>query len=82
MLDDDERRPYPPVYFISAENWQPYTIMIPANEVHERVNRQNLSDAGSIHNLEHSHLIDADFCFMGASDSCAKKRHYVLALAE
>lgn len=50
MANDDERRPYPPVNFVGAENWQPYTRLIPANEVHEWVNRQILIDTGSIYN--------------------------------
>lgn len=50
MANDDERRPYPPVNFIASDNWQPYTRLIPANEVHEWISRQILSDTGSIHN--------------------------------
>jgi hypothetical protein len=47
MKNDDERRPLPPVNFINAENWHPYTRLIPANEVHEWMIRQILSDAGT-----------------------------------
>ena len=82
MVNDDERRPYPPVNFIASDNWQPYTRLIPANEVHEWVSRQILSDAGSIHNPDHEHLLEADLCFMWASDSFAKKGRYVLGQAE
>ncbi|HEP1033828.1 putative metallopeptidase [Enterobacter kobei] len=82
MVNDDERRPYPPVNFIASENWQPYTRLIPANEVHEWINRQILSDTGSIHNPDHEHLLEADLCFMWASDSFAKKGRYVLGQAE
>jgi hypothetical protein len=57
MANDDERRPYPPVNFIASDNWQPYTRLIPANEVHEWINRQILSDTGSIHNPDHEHLL-------------------------
>ncbi|MDU1435998.1 MAG: putative metallopeptidase [Citrobacter freundii] len=66
MANDDERRPYPPVNFIASDNWQPYTRLIPANEVHEWVSRQILSDSGSIHNPDHEHLLEADLCFMKA----------------
>ncbi|HCL8933176.1 TPA: hypothetical protein N2155_003194, partial [Enterobacter hormaechei] len=82
MANDDERRPYPPVNFIASDNWQPYTRLIPANEVHEWINRQILSDAGSIHNPDHEHLLEADLCFMWASGSFAKKGRYVLGQAE
>ncbi|WP_415821368.1 putative metallopeptidase, partial [Enterobacter cloacae] len=82
MANDDERRPYPPVNFIASDNWQPYTRLIPANEVHEWVSRQILSDTGSIHNPDHEHLLEADLCFMWASDSFAKKGRHVLGQAE
>ncbi len=39
MSNDESRRPNPPVNFIGSDNWQPYTGLIPANEVHEWVNR-------------------------------------------
>lgn len=73
MANDDERRPYPPVNFIASDNWQPYTRLIPANEVHEWINRQILSDAGNIHNPDHEHLLEADICFMWASNSSPKR---------
>jgi len=41
-----------------------------------------LSDTGSIHNPDHEHLLEADLCFMWASDSFAKKGRYVLGQAE
>ncbi|EDB2178425.1 hypothetical protein F9E92_03930 [Salmonella enterica] len=82
MTNDDERRPLPPVNFINAVNWQPYTRIIPANEVHEWINRQILSDTGSIHNPDHGHLLEADLCFMWASDSFEKKGRSVLGQAE
>ncbi|NIG17446.1 hypothetical protein F3J37_01970 [Pantoea sp. Al-1710] len=82
MANDDERRPYPPVNFSDSESWHPYTRLIPANEVHEWVNRQIISDTGSIHNPDHEHLVEADLCFMWASDSFAKKGRYVLGQAE
>lgn len=76
------QRPLPPVNFIGPDNWQPYTRLIPANEVHEWISRQILSDSGSIHNPDHAHLIEADLCFMWASESFAKKGRYVLGQAE
>ena len=82
MVNDEDRRPYAPVNFITSDNWQPYTRLIPANEVHEWVSRQILSDTGSIHNPDHEHLLEADLCFMWASDSFAKKGRHVLGQAE
>ena len=35
MVNEDERRPLPPVNFIGPDNWQPYTRLITANEVHD-----------------------------------------------
>ncbi|KUQ34196.1 hypothetical protein AWI14_17985, partial [Klebsiella aerogenes] len=82
MSNVESRRPYPPINFIGADNWLPYTRLIPANEVHEWVNRQILIDTGSIYNPDHGHLLDADLCFIWASDSFAKKGRYVLGQAE
>lgn len=77
-----DTRPYPPFNLITSDKWQPYTTLIPANEVHEWLNRQILSDTGSIHNPDHEHLLEADLCFMWASCSFAKKGRYVLGQAE
>ncbi|WP_312384587.1 putative metallopeptidase [Atlantibacter subterraneus] len=82
MAEHDQRRLYPPVNFISADNWHPYTRLIPANEVNEWVNRQILNEGGGIHNPDHAHLIDAELRFMWASDSFVKKGRYVLGQAE
>ncbi|MFK3750660.1 hypothetical protein ACI1VN_21720, partial [Escherichia coli] len=60
MANDDERRPYPPVNFINSDNWQPYTRLIPANEVHEWISRQILSDTGSTHNPAPIRQLSAD----------------------
>lgn len=57
MANDDERRPYPPVNFIDSENWQPYTRLIPTNEVHEWIDCQIISSTGSIHNPDHEQLL-------------------------
>ena len=64
MVNDEDRRPYPPVNFITSDNWQPYTRLIPANEVHDWISSQILSDTGSIHNPDHEHPLEADLCFM------------------
>lgn len=78
MKNDDGCRPYP----LDSDNCQPYTRIIPANEVHEWINRQIISYTGSIHNPDHGHLLEADLCFMWASDSFAKKGRYILSQTE
>jgi hypothetical protein len=77
-----QQRPYPPVNFINSDSWQPYTRLTPANEVHEWVNKQILIDSGNIYNPDHGHLLNANLCFMWASDSFVKKGRYVLGQAE
>lgn len=82
MANNDEHRPYPPFKFIDSDKWQPYTRLIPANEVHEWINCHILNVSGNIHNPDHIHLIDADLCFLWASDSFMKKGRSVLGQAE
>ncbi len=82
MGDYDCCRPYPPVNFIDSDNWQPYTWLIPANEVHEWINCQTISGTGSIHNPDHEQLLDADLCYLWASGSIARRRRFVLGRAE
>lgn len=82
MTSDNELRPYPPVNFIDSENWQPYIRLIPAHEVHEWISRQILSNTGSIHNPDHAHLLEADLCFLWASNAFDKRGRAVLGQAE
>lgn len=85
MSESEDRRPFPPVNFIS-ENWLPYTRIIPATEIGEWVNRHILSGEGRLHNPDHEHLTnalaDADIVFMWASSAFAKKGRTVLGQCE
>jgi hypothetical protein len=60
----------------------PYIGLVPANEVKEWLLSQILSDTGSLHNPDHSHLMDADIQFMWVSSAFEKKGRYVLGQAE
>ncbi|UXY08993.1 putative metallopeptidase [Kosakonia sp. ML.JS2a] len=75
-------RPHPPLLFLNPPAPKPHTALIPADGVFEWVAEHILLDSGELHNPDHVHLIDADLCFMWASDSFAKKGRYVLGQAE
>lgn len=77
-----DRRPFPPLQFIESHQLMPYIGLVPANEVKEWLISQILSDTGSLHNPDHSHLLDADIQFMWASSAFEKKGRYVLGQAE
>lgn len=85
MSESKDRRPFPPVNFIS-ETWLPYTRIIPATEIGEWVNRHILSGEGRLHNPDHEHLTnalaDADIAFMWASSAFVKKGRTVLGQCE
>ncbi|WP_144141349.1 putative metallopeptidase [Providencia rettgeri] len=73
-------RPYPSHDFI--EVFSPHIKIAPAPEVNEWVIHHLLDDESDIHNPDHLHLIDADICFMWASNSFNKKGRYVLGQCE
>ncbi|CUW11643.1 Uncharacterised protein [Serratia grimesii] len=77
-----DRRPFPPLQFIESHQLMPYIGLVPANEVYEWMHSQILSDAESLYNPDHSHLIDADVRFMWASSAFEKKGRHVLGQAE
>lgn len=81
-LQSDEAfaRPYPLHEFI--ESFSPHIKITPAPEVNEWVQQHLLNDDGDIYNPDHMHLIDADICFMWASNSFSKKGRYVLGQCE
>ncbi|OBS35882.1 hypothetical protein A9K81_05675 [Pseudomonas syringae pv. syringae] len=56
--------------------------LTPAREVWEWLQAEILVDTGSIHNEDHSHLIDADIQVMWASSSFVKQGRRVLGQAE
>lgn len=60
----------------------PFLILKPAPELWEWIQREVLAETGSIHNPEHSHLIDASVGVMWASSSFNKKGRSVLGQAE
>lgn len=60
----------------------PYIGLVPACEVKEWLISQILSDTRSLHNTDHSHLLDADIQFTWASSAFEKKGRYVLGQAE
>lgn len=82
MASNEERRPFPPINFVNSPDVKPYIGIIPAHEVSEWLTRQILSDEGDLHNPDHAHLIDADICFMWASNAFDKKGRSVLGQAE
>lgn len=73
-------RPYPPHEFLEA--FSPYIKIIPAPEINAWVQQHLLDDNGDIHNPDHTHLIDADICFMWASNAFSKKGRDVLGQCE
>ncbi|MFU9138480.1 putative metallopeptidase [Erwinia tasmaniensis] len=78
--DSNLSRPYPPAEFV--EEFAPYIKLIPATDIHEWVTGQILDGNGSLHNPDHSHLIDADIAFMWAASAFSKKGRTVLGQAE
>ncbi|RZV01065.1 UNVERIFIED_ORG: hypothetical protein EOZ59_1003 [Serratia quinivorans] len=80
--ESQERHPYPPLRFMEDHQLKPYIGLIPANEVHEWMHSQILSDTGNLFNPDHSHLMDADLRFMWASSAFEKKGRHVLGQAE
>lgn len=60
----------------------PFLILAPAPELWEWIQREVLAETGSIHNPEHSHLIDANVGVMWASSAFSKKGRSVLGQAE
>lgn len=73
-------RPTPPADLVEVGEFG--IVLRPAPEVWEWVNEQILADTGSIHNPDHTHLIDADIGVLWASSSFAKKGRVVIGQAE
>jgi len=71
-------RPMPPADLLES----PFLILTPAPELWEWIQREVLAETGSIHNPEHSHLIDANVGVMWASSAFNKKGRSVLGQAE
>lgn len=75
-------RPFPPPTLVDNIDFKPYIRIVPAEGVHEWLHTVILSDDGNLHNPDHEHLIDADLCFMWASNTFAKKGRTVLGQCE
>ncbi|MBA2930352.1 hypothetical protein G9Q86_17420 [Pseudomonas sp. CCUG 57209] len=71
-------RPMPPTDLLES----PFLILAPAPEVWEWIQREVLAEAGSIHNPDHSHLIDSSIGVLWASSAFSKKGRSVLGQAE
>lgn len=59
-----------------------FLTLRPAPEVWEWINAEILADAGSLHNPDHAHLLDARVQVLWASQSFAKQGRTVLGQAE
>lgn len=59
-----------------------WLTLCPATEVWEWIQSEILADAGSIHNPEHAHLLDATIGVFWASTGFAKQGGVVLGQAE
>ncbi|PHX52348.1 hypothetical protein AO354_39100, partial [Pseudomonas syringae pv. syringae] len=69
----------PPSLLVTADL---VTRLIPAPEVRDWLQAEILADDGSIHNPDHTHLLDADIRVMWASTSFEKQGRRVLGQAE
>lgn len=74
-------RPCPPADLV-GEDAQIFLTLRPAPEIGEWVQRNILADDGPIHNPDHSHLIDADLCFLWTSTAFTKQGRTVLGQCE
>ncbi len=76
-------RPLPPPHMARISDLHDFGIRLtPAPEVWEWVQAMVLDENGSIHNLDHAHLIDADIRVMWASSCFEKAGRTVLGQAE
>ncbi|WP_444756583.1 putative metallopeptidase [Pseudomonas sp. A014] len=76
-------RPIPPQSLLGLSELSDFGIrLVPAPEVWDWVSRQILANTGSIHNEDHSHLIDANIGVLWASSGFAKQGRVVLGQAE
>ena len=76
-------RPYPPSSLLELSDLSGFGIRLtPAPEVREWLQAEILADTGSIHNVDHAHLLDADIRIMWASSSFNKQGRTVLGQAE
>lgn len=74
-------RPYPPADLV-GDDAQLFMTLHPAPEIGEWVRVNILEEGGPLYNPDHSHLMDADLCFLWASSAFAKQGRTVLGQAE
>jgi len=77
-----QKRPFPPPMFVDNPDFKPYIRIMPAEGVHEWLHAEFLSEDGNLHNPDHAHLLEADLCFLWASNVFEKKGRAVLGQAE
>lgn len=76
-------RPMPPARMGQfADDGSFSNSIIPAPDMMEWVHRTVLAEGGYLFNPDHSHLAEADLCFLWASAGFAKAGRYVLGQAE
>ncbi|MGE7957022.1 putative metallopeptidase [Pseudomonas sp. NPDC089530] len=72
------QRPLPPPDLLD----HPFLTLLPAPEVWGWIQQEILAATGSIHNVEHAHLVDANVQVLWASEAFAKQGRTVLGQAE
>lgn len=82
MSDSSAKRPSAPPAFITPDNPYPYMRLTPANDVHDWISDNIISESGYLHNPDHEHLAEADIAFMWASSAFEKKGRVVLGQCE
>lgn len=74
-------RPKPPAE-MACDDASIFTTLRPAPEIGEWVRENILEEGGPLYNPYHSHLIDADLCFLWASNAFTKQGRTVLGQCE
>ncbi|AIR71464.1 putative metallopeptidase [Dickeya fangzhongdai] len=82
MSDSATKRPHAPQSFITPADLYPYTRLTPANDIHDWISDNIITDAGYLHNPDHGHLAEADIAFLWASNAFEKKGRVVLGQCE
>lgn len=77
-----QQRPFPPPMLVDNPDLKPYIRIVPAEGVHEWLHTEIFNEDGNLHNPDHAHLLEADLCFLWASNAFDKKGRAVLGQAE
>ncbi|PWF25045.1 putative metallopeptidase [Corticimicrobacter populi] len=78
---DITARPYPPADLV-GDDASIVTTLRPAPEIGDWIRANILEEGGALYNPDHSHLIDADLCFLWASTAFTKQGRTVLGQCE